>query len=95
MQHFIAKGLKCQQKFTRTRIKRRDKRGRSLSISLSFYSGIESANEIPVRHKEIVIINNWSTNIIPREKIDLPEFRRIPKEGHITDYSKQGHPTRI
>ena len=24
-----------------------------------------------------------------RIAIDLPEFRRIPKEGHITDYSKQ------
>ena len=23
-----------------------------------------------------------------RVMIDLPEFRRIPKEGHITDYSK-------
>ena len=62
---------------------------------LSDYSGIESANEILVRRKEIIIIN-WRTNITPRETeddllriaIDLSEFRRIPKEGHITDYSK-------
>ena len=55
---------------------------------------IESANEIHVRHKEI--ISNRCTNIIPGETqddplriaIDLPGFRRIPKEGHITDYSK-------
>ena len=55
---------------------------------------MESANEIFVRHKEIII--NWRTNIIPWETednllrivIDLPEFRQIPKEGHSTDYSK-------
>ena len=57
---------------------------------LSDYSRIETANEILVQHKESIIINNGRTNIIPREKIDLNEFRRIPKEGHITsiDYSK-------
>ena len=50
---------------------------------------MESANEILARHKEIIIINNWRTNIIPGEIEDnLPEFRQIPKEGHITDYSK-------
>ena len=56
---------------------------------LSDVSGNKSANEILVRHKEIIISNNWCTNIIPGETADdLPEFRRIPKESHITDYSK-------
>ena len=44
--------------------------------------------------KETII--NRCANNIPRETqddllriaIDLTEFRRIPKEGHITDYSK-------
>ena len=40
-------------------------------------------------HEVILVINNWCTNIIPGEtEDDLPEFRRIPKESHITDYSK-------
>ena len=62
---------------------------------------IESANEIRVRHKEIII--NRCTNIIPGEtqddlltiSIDLPGFHRIPKEGHITDYSKAESTVRL
>ena len=61
---------------------------------LSDYSGIESANEIHVRHKEIII--NDALTFIPGETqdnplriaIDLPEFCRIPKAGHITDCNK-------
>ena len=59
----------CIKLFTRRRIKRWDRLQCSLSISLlkflSDYSGIESANQILARHKEIIIINNWRTNIIP------------------------------
>ena len=61
---------------------------------LSDYSGIESANEIHVRHKEIIV--NDVLTFIPGETqdnpltiaINLPEFCRIPKAGHITDCNK-------
>ena len=51
--------------------------------------------------KEIII--NQCTNNIPGETqddllrivIDLPEFRRILKEGHITDYCKEESTVRL
>ena len=56
---------------------------------LSDCSGIERANEIHVRHKELSLID--ALTFIPGETqddqwriaIDFPEFRRIPKAGHI------------
>ena len=66
----------------------------SLNFYHGDYSGIESANEIHVRHKEITI--NDALTFIPGETqdnpltiaIDLPKFCRIPKAGHITDCNK-------
>ena len=51
--------------------------------------------------KEIII--NRCTNNIPGETqddplrilINLPEFRQIPKEGHITDYGKAESTVRL
>ena len=66
-------------------------------ISLNFYETILELN-LQTRFmfdiKEIII--NRCANNIPGETqddllriaIDLPEFRGIPKEGRITDYSK-------
>ena len=86
----------CTKLFTRRRIKRRDRR-RSFSISLNFHQTIlESSPQTRFMFdiKKFLLINVLT--FIPRETqdyplriaIDLPEFCRIPKAGHITDYSK-------
>ena len=78
------------------RIKRRDWR-HSFSISLSFYQTIlESSPQTRFMFdiKKLLLID--ALTFIPRETqddllriaIDLLEFRRIPKAGHITDYRK-------
>ena len=56
----------CIKLFARRRIKRRDRRQSSLSISLSFYQTILGSSP---QTRFLFIV-------------------RIPKEGHITDYSK-------
>ena len=94
-------GLKCHRKFatklfTRRRIKRRNRR-HSFSISLNFYQTIlESSPQTRFMFdiKKLLLID--ALTFIPRETqddllriaIDLLEFRRIPKAGHITDYRK-------
>ena len=86
----------CTKLFTRRRIERRDRR-RSFSISLNFYQTIlESSPQTRFMFdiKKLLLID--ALTFIPGETqddslriaINLPEFRRIPKAGHITDYSK-------
>ena len=86
----------CTKLFTRRRIKHRDRR-RSFSISLNFYQTIlESSPQTRFMFdiKKFLLINVLT--FIPRETqdyplriaIDLPEFCRIPKAGHITDCNK-------
>ena len=86
----------CTRLFTRRRIKRRD-RWRSFSISLNFYQTIlESSPQMRFMFdiKKLLWID--ALTFIPRETqddplritIDLLDFCRIPKAGHITDYRK-------
>ena len=68
-------------------------------ITLNFYQTILESS-LQTRFifdiKEILLLLIDALTFIPRETqddllrivIDLPEFLRIPKEGHITDYSK-------
>ena len=79
----------CIKLFTRRRIKRRDRR-RSFSISLNFYQTILELSP-QTRVIDALTFTPGETQDDPRRlriAIDLPEFRRIPKAGHITDYSK-------
>ena len=83
----------CIKLFTRRRIKRRE-RWHSFSISLNFYQIIlESSTQTRFMFdvKKLLLID--ALTFIPGETQDdplriaihLPEFRRIPKAGHITE----------
>ena len=79
--------------FTRRRIKRQDRRRCSVSISLNFY---ETILELSLQTKFLFNIKKLLLLIIDAQTLFpgkqrttcLPKFRQIPKEGHITDYSK-------
>ena len=86
----------CTKLFTRRRIKCQDK-WRSFSISLNFYQTIlklSPQTRLMFDIKKLLLIK--ALTFIPRETqedpwrmaINLPKFCRIPKAGHITDYSK-------
>ena len=86
----------CTKLFTRRRIKRWD-RWSCFSISLNFYQTIlelSPQTRFMFSIKKFLLINVLT--FIPGETqdyplriaMDLPESGRIPKAGHITDYSK-------
>ena len=83
----------CIKLFTRRRIKCQDRRRRSLSISLNFYQTIlESSPQTRFLFnitKLLLLIIDAQTLFPEKQRTTcLPKFRQIPKEGHITDYSK-------
>ena len=83
----------CTKLFTRRRIKRRDRR-RSFSISLNFYQTILESSPQTRFMFDIKKLLNRCANIYSRRNTGRPVencdrfARRIPKAGHITDYSK-------
>ena len=83
----------CVKLFTRRRIKRRDRWRRSLSIGLNFYQTIlESSPQTRFLFdiKKLLLLIIDALTLFPEKQRTtcLPEFHRIPKERHITDYNK-------
>ena len=79
--------------FTRRRIKRQDRRRCFVSISLNFYQTILESSlqtKFLFNIKKLLSLIIDAQTLFPGKQRTtcLPKFRQIPKEGHITDYSK-------